>query len=114
MIIGIGIDVVDISRIEEILQKRADTFVKKYFPCEFSAISITPTKVAGLFAAKEAFIKAVGMGMDKTPLSKICIGYDKYGKPYIYGDLVKDSWKVHVSIAHDGGVAVAMVVIEEV
>ncbi len=114
MIIGIGVDVVDITRIEKILQRRADLFLKKYFPCEYDNISIKPTKIAGLYAAKEAFVKAIGLGMDKTPLSKICIGYDTYGKPYIYGDLVRDNWIVHVSIAHDGGVAVAMVVIEEV
>jgi len=112
MIIGIGVDIVRISRIEDILSRHGNRFLEKFFPCEVG-YDITAERVAGWFALKEAYMKAVGKGMSGVPFSSICIKYDEFGKPHIYGDVVMDHYRVHISISHEREYAVAMVVIEE-
>ncbi len=115
MIIGIGTDIVVVSRIGSILERRKARFLEKFFPCAWHERPYPNAQtVAGWFASKEAFIKAVGLGMGYMPLSSICIKYNSYGKPYITSAKIKDNWIVHLSIAHDGELALAFVVIEEV
>ena len=113
MIIGIGIDIVSVSRIKNVLNRHDERFLAKFFPCE-KGYDISPERVSGWFAAKEAFIKAVGMGMAITPMSRICIGYDDMGKPYIYGDIIPNGIKVHLSISHEKEMAIAVVILEGV
>ncbi len=113
MIIGVGVDIVSVNRIKDVLNRHGGRFLAKFFPCERD-YEMSPERVAGWFAAKEAFIKAVGEGMATTPMSKICIGYDPMGKPYIYGDIIPDGVKVHLSISHEKEMAVAVVILEGV
>jgi holo-[acyl-carrier protein] synthase len=67
MIIGIGVDLVDIRRIERLLQKYGAQFTHRVFTQEEQAYankSSHPTRVyANRFAAKEAAAKALGTGM---------------------------------------------------
>lgn len=67
MIIGIGVDLVDIRRIERLLQKYGVHFIHRVFTQEEQAYahkSSHPTRVyANRFAAKEAAAKALGTGM---------------------------------------------------
>ena len=70
---------------------------------------------AGLYAAKEAFLKARGTGIDSLALSKIEVAHDPQGRPYyrldeIYGG---EAFAAHLSISHDGGVAAAVCVLEQ-
>ncbi len=113
VVVGIGVDIVSVSRINDVLNRHGERFLTKFFPCE-KDYDISPGRVAGWFAAKEAFIKAVGKGMATVPMSKICIGYDSMGKPYIYGDIIPNGVKVHVSISHEKEMAVAVVILEGV
>lgn len=67
MIIGIGIDLVDIRRIERLIQRFGDPFLQKIFTKEeraYASASPHPSQAyANRFAAKEAASKALGTGM---------------------------------------------------
>ena len=65
MIIGIGTDIVDISRVKEILERQGEKFVNRILSQpEQKELSgrITPSIVAKRFAAKEAVAKSLGTG----------------------------------------------------
>lgn len=113
----VGIDIVQISRIEK-MQNQVG-FLKKYFSqLEIDYIHTKQNKIqtiAGLFACKEAFLKAVGIGIGGgIKLNEISILHDKTGKPYIditaqinYYLMQKKCNNITVSISHDGDYAVA-------
>jgi len=103
----IGTDIVDISKI-----KNVDRFAKKILSVR--ELEIYETKVnkeeflAGRFAAKEAFMKAVGKGFATAPINEIEVLYDENGAPFIF---FKDK-EYSCSISHDGGFATAVVLFE--
>jgi holo-[acyl-carrier protein] synthase len=87
-ILGTGIDIVENYRLKEILLKKKSNFKKKIFTinevayCEKKSDSISC--YAKRFAAKEAFVKALGIGFRKNiNFKNIEIVNDTYGKPYI-------------------------------
>ncbi|NQT64892.1 MAG: holo-ACP synthase [FCB group bacterium] len=124
MIFGIGIDIIEVLRVEKI-SKKDDKFVKKIF---------TQTEIdycrkfrngsqnfAGRFAVKEAFLKAMGTGWSNgLKFNEIETVNDPLGKPEIvlYGK-TKEIFSErnlkfsHVSIAHLKDYATAVVVIEK-
>jgi holo-[acyl-carrier protein] synthase len=115
MIVGIGVDLVDISRFED---KVATT--PKLLDRIFSAAeSDAPVKtLAGRFAAKEALIKAMG-GSNGISWQEVEISKNDDGKPVIQtvgktSETLKAAGvtNLHLSISHDAGMAVAMVVAE--
>jgi holo-[acyl-carrier protein] synthase len=55
MVIGIGVDLVDLVRFRKVVQTK--NFLQKYFSEEESTLNIT--SLAGRFAAREAFYKAL-------------------------------------------------------
>ncbi|OJW52579.1 MAG: hypothetical protein BGO67_06490 [Alphaproteobacteria bacterium 41-28] len=67
MILGIGVDLVDMRRIEYLLDKFGDRFIQKIFTPEeqtYAAQSPHPLRAyANRFAAKEAAAKALGTGI---------------------------------------------------
>ena len=87
-ILGIGIDIVENYRFKEILLKKKSNLKKKIFTikeveyCEKKPNSISC--YSKRFAAKEAFVKALGIGFRKNINFKdIEIVNNTYGKPYI-------------------------------
>ena len=87
-ILGTGIDIVENYRLKEILLKKKSNFKKKIFTinevayCEKKSNSINC--YSKRFAAKEAFVKALGIGFRKNINFKdIEIVNNTYGKPYI-------------------------------
>ena len=122
MIVGIGIDITDIWKIEEsvgseALQRRVFT------PAELEAVQTYRNKaerLAGKFAAKEAFMKALGAGIrQEVWFTQIDVLNDESGKPYlkISGEAAdrldtSGAKHVHVSISHSGGMAAALVILE--
>ena len=87
-ILGTGIDIVENYRLKEILLKKKSNFKKKIFTlnevsyCEKKSNSISC--YAKRFAAKEAFVKALGIGFRKNINFKdIEVVNNTYGKPYI-------------------------------
>lgn len=123
MIIGIGVDIVKVKRIEKALV-RTEGFCKGVYSSEeiayFSKKSNKYETAAGFFAAKEAFSKALGTGIRGFRLTDIIIKNDSLGKPDIYiNDKVRNKFKlfnhkIHLSISHTDEEAIAYVVIEEV
>jgi len=124
MIVGIGIDIVDIERVNRLLDRYKDRFVKRVFTEEeekYAYRSIKPAeRLAGRFAVKEAFMKAIGTGKSNGILWRDVetvrgpLGRPKvklYGKADKYMNMLNGN-NVHVSITHDGGKAIAFVVIE--
>lgn len=88
MIIGIGVDLVEIKRVEKNLSQFGDRFLKRMFsPTEIRKAykGKTPAKtLASRFAAKEAAAKALGMGVSKgIRFSDFQVENDKAGKPLL-------------------------------
>ncbi len=116
MIVGIGTDVVKISRISENLAKR---ILSKE---EFEIWELRKKKLeflAGRFALKEAFFKALGSGVRCYSFRDLSFLPDKMGKPLLKENeklkrMMRDYGfeKVHASLSHDGGMAVAFVILE--
>lgn len=116
MIKGIGIDIVEISRIEKILN-RQPKLIDRILTSDEKEIFLRLGEkrktewLAGRFSAKEAFAKAYGTGIgSKFSFLDISILSDEHGKP-----VVKHSFevKVHLSITHTEAYAAAHVIIEE-
>ena len=87
-IFGLGTDIVNIKRIEDLLAKHGIIFKNKIFST--SEIAYCEKKkncapyYAKRYAAKEAFLKALGVGIGKGfVLKNIEISNDKSGKPLI-------------------------------
>ncbi|MCC8073615.1 MAG: holo-ACP synthase [Clostridiales bacterium] len=99
----IGIDIVKISRIEKSI--KSPSFLNKVFTEKEREYCKRAENYAGIFAAKEAYFKALGEGI-KSPLSNVEILHDDGRKPYING--VENS---DISISHDGDYAIAEVIL---
>ena len=87
-ILGTGIDIVENYRLKKILLKKKSNFKKKIFTaneiayCEKKSNSISC--YSKRFAAKEAFVKALGIGFRKNiNFIDIEVVNNIYGKPYI-------------------------------
>jgi holo-[acyl-carrier protein] synthase len=115
MIVGVGVDAVDLARFERAIAK-TPRLIERLFTTD-ERIGSART-LAGRFAAKEAFIKAVGdpRGMNWQEVS---VDKDALGKPglSVSGATAKITDaagidKFHLSITHDGGMAIAFVVAE--
>tara|TARA_B100000963_G_scaffold53391_1_gene41520 strand:+ start:4349 stop:4729 length:381 start_codon:yes stop_codon:yes gene_type:complete len=84
-IVGIGVDIVNIKRIEKLLSADNEHFLSKIFhKNEKKERKLTANSVAKKFAAKEAFAKSLGTGIGKTiNFNEICIEHSKTGAPKI-------------------------------
>jgi holo-[acyl-carrier protein] synthase len=115
MIKGIGIDIVELNRIEHLIrnEKFKNRILTNNELLQFEKLS-DKRKVeflAGRFAAKEAFAKANGTGIGKDlSFQDIEIDTDQKGKPYIHKPFKNG---VHLSISHSQTFAVAQVIIED-
>ncbi len=122
MNLKIGVDLVSIEKIAKSIKRKA--FRQKVFtPDEIEICEASPNKAkcyAGKFAAKEAFMKAVGKGIrQEIWFTQIEVLNLETNAPYIhvYGKAEKvlsnlGVENIHVSIAHTDKLAVAMVVLE--
>lgn len=121
MIFGIGIDIVKIDRIKRLMQNKR--FFSRVFTAGeialFEACHFRLETVAGRFAAKEAILKSLGLGLCDVPLSAIEVLRSKNGQPYVAlcGAAHEHAQslgvgRIHISISHDGGLAVAQAIAE--
>lgn len=122
MISGIGVDIVKVNRFYKIVN-RTPSFVKGVFTEReieyiYSKINKFET-MAGIFASKEAFSKAIGTGIRGYKLTDIEIVQDKLGKPnIILSDKIINKFNlsesnIQVSISHTDENAIAFVIVEE-
>lgn len=112
MIEGVGIDVVDISRFQESLDRTSGLKDRLFTSAELTK---PMASLAARFAAKEALAKALSAGKGLSWHEAEVVNLES-GKPvFIFrgeiADLV-DGAQVHLSISHDSGIASAFVIIE--
>lgn len=111
MIKGIGLDLMIISRMQKSLERPG--FAKRVFAKE--ELEYLETKgnkaesAAGLFAAKEAIVKAMGIGIGAIPLKEIIILHDGMGAPAVK---MECEGRMLVSITHMGTTAAAVAIWE--
>ena len=122
MILGIGIDVVHVYRMKR-WNRIPGLFERFFHPEELQAA--LPRGEAGIlslaarFAAKEAFGKAMGMGLHGFTLKEITVLNDEQGKPamHLFGSALaafeqSGGRTIFISLSHERDNALAMVVIE--
>ncbi|WP_010098111.1 holo-ACP synthase [Ornithinibacillus scapharcae] len=116
MIKGIGIDIIELNRIKESIKN--DRFIDRILTDvekqKYTSIQSDQRKIeyiAGRFAAKEAFSKAMGTGIGKLSFQDIEVLNDGKGAPYIKVSL-EERMNIFVSITHSREYAVAQVVLE--
>ncbi len=112
----IGTDITVVSRIESSLDKFGDKFLNKFLTKEEQNISKRVESIAGYWAAKEAISKALGCGIGtKLSFHDIILYKDEKNAPHFkLSDKAQRYHKIKnssLSIAHDGGFAIAVVVI---
>ena len=114
----VGIDITSIERIAKVYERLGDGFLLKFLrKKELEFLRKTPQSIAGFWAAKEAAAKALGCGIcAKCNFTDIKISKSKKGAPKLeFSKKVKKHFKIkksNLSISHDGGFAVAVVVIK--
>jgi holo-[acyl-carrier protein] synthase len=120
VIVGIGVDVVDIARFERALVRTPTLKSRLFAESEQvkDGIALPLRSLAGRFAAKEALIKAFG---DSTGVRwhDMLVVSDGHGNPSFE---LRDSTRaiaagrgitaIHLSMSHDAGIAIAYVVAE--
>jgi holo-[acyl-carrier protein] synthase len=124
MIKGIGIDIIEISRIKEAVAKYGRDFLNKVFTEKELKYCRSLKKwrfpeLAVRFAAKEAYAKALGRGLRGLGRSNHGVGWrdieiknDNLGKPLLYSKNKKVP-KAHVSLSHSRDYAIASVYVEQ-
>lgn len=122
MIIGVGVDITDIKRMAKSIESEA--FQNKVFSPDELKICVEFKRkaecLAGKFAAKEAFMKAIGMGIrQEIWFTQIEVLNRETGQPYLRlnGEAercLKDlqATGIHISISHSEDNAVAVVILE--
>ena len=113
MIIGTGIDIVEVDRIEKAIKRNGDDFLKRIFTSR--EVDYSKTKklssmhLAGRFAAKEAVLKAFSRG--QFNFKDIEILNDDVGRPFCR--LSKNGFNISISISHTEKYALACAIVEK-
>ncbi len=122
MIIGVGLDVVHVRRLER-WQQIPGLLARYFHPEELEAAlsrgSGATLSLAARFAAKEAFGKAIGTGLSSITLKNILVLNNHNGKPcmQLFGNALdafveSGGTSIHLSLTHERDNALAMVVVE--
>lgn len=124
VIVGVGVDIVEIRRIKDIMEKN-EKFLEKIFTNNeiqyLKTRKLRPEYVAGRFAAKEAVSKALGTGFRGFNFRDIIVDSTTLGKPTVTleGQAKNIANKngnttIHLSISHGCDSAIAYAVLEVV
>ena len=121
MILGIGVDILDIRRIQHLIEKFGIHFISKYF-CQQEIDFCNGRKeriasFAKIFAIKESAIKAVG---DKRGMTwhSLKIMHDSFGKPHLslycdkYREIPNKKIFIHTTTSDEPPYVVATTIIE--
>jgi holo-[acyl-carrier protein] synthase len=124
MILGTGIDLVEVARIAELVQKHGERFLRRVFtPAEIEYAMPKASRyqhLAGRFAAKEAVFKALGTGWARGvswKLVEVRAGDGGAPSARLSGGAAErlsamGGSRVHLSITHTEGLAAATAVVE--
>ncbi len=111
---GVGIDLCEIARMQRLLDE-GHSLRRMFTPEEEAYIrgkaASSAQTMAGMFAAKEAVLKALGTGL-AIPLTDIVITHTELGQPIaeLTGKAAGLGGRVMVSISHEAGMAAGMAV----
>jgi holo-[acyl-carrier protein] synthase len=118
-VVGIGIDAVDVARFSLILARRAGFAERVFTPLERSTCNGAPERLAARFAAKEATMKALGVGLGAFGFHDVEVERLPSGRPLLRvggrAAALAEAAGVrrwHVSLTHTHAVAEAVVVAE--
>lgn len=112
-----GVDIVKIERLKK--YENDEKFLNKYFSKIEVEYILNKTKkletLAGIFACKEAVLKALGLGIGRgIELKELVINHNDYGRPFVEVDAKIQFYlqnlgcsNISVSITHDGDYAIA-------
>lgn len=110
----VGVDIVSIKRMESLCTKFGERALKRFLSESEIVLAKTPQSVAGFWAAKEACAKALKCGIGKElGFHDILVSKSSKGAPVL--NLTKEKLdyfnveSLSLSIAHDGGFAIAVV-----
>ena len=124
MIYGVGTDIVNIDRIQKIILKNREGFIKRVLTEHEQALFANKADSAAFcakrFAAKEAFSKALGTGIGKViSFQDLTVRNNENGKPHFIPSeklrlylLEKGIKQAHLSISDESQNAVAFVILE--
>jgi len=115
MILGIGVDMIEVARVQKAIERNPRFVDKVFTPGELAYSEGKKNRfqhLAARFAAKEAFIKAIGHGVSWTAVEVVNL---PSGRPTL---TVRDGrdygfTRSHVSLTHLASHAVAVVVLED-
>jgi holo-[acyl-carrier protein] synthase len=125
LILGTGLDLVEVARIAALAEKHGDRFLKRVFTAAEIEYSMPRAAryqhLAGRFAAKEAVFKALGTGWGQGVGWKLVeVVPDEGGRPEVrLSGAAADRLgsmggrRVHLSITHTDGLAAASAVVED-
>jgi len=123
VIVGTGCDIIPVDRVRAACERRPALLQRLYSLDERAGADGCTgqrrwERLAGLFAAKEAALKALGTGM-RVPFRDVEIGHDAAGRPVVrLGGQARAAAerlgadRLHVSISHSGGLAMATALAE--
>lgn len=117
-VIGVGIDVVEVERLRSAMARWGDRLLRRLFTEGELARAHTPqtrpVRLAARFAAKEAVMKALGVGQMAVGWREIEIDSDQDGKPHVllHGEArrradARGVAEVVVSLTHTSSLAAA-------
>ncbi|MGV1066590.1 holo-ACP synthase [Clostridium perfringens] len=126
MIIGIGVDIIEIERVRQAIQNNKNFLSKLFTEKEidyFISRNMNSEVIAGNFAAKEAVSKALGTGIRGFSFKDIEILRNELGKPEVIlhsgakligNKLIgnNNSLRIHLSISHNNSSAIAYSILE--
>lgn len=124
MIIGLGIDLVELSRVARAHERFGLSFAQKILhPDELAALPGGAQAVPYLgarFAAREAAVKALGTGFRGVWFQDFCVRKNELGRPILelYGPAREalerlGATNVHLSLTHGRDTAAAVVILEK-
>ncbi len=125
MIYGIGVDMVEIPRMERVINKWGERFTKRIFTGNEMEFCLKSTKTISAFsmrfAAKEAFSKAIGFGMRQGIIWRdIEVVHNAYGRPGLnLAGRALDHCRTqgitgfYVTLSDEGDYSIAVVVLEK-
>ncbi len=124
MILGTGIDIIEVERIGASFEKFGERFLKRILRPDEIAYCLTHKfpvpHLAARFAAKEAISKAFGTGIGaQLGWQNIEVARRESGEPFVilYGDglkllAVRGGKRVHLSLSHTKQYAAAMAILD--
>jgi holo-[acyl-carrier protein] synthase len=120
---GVGCDIIDVRRVTRLYEKYRDNFVRRILTenefsiaqRRFSNNNAMLLFLAKRYAAKEAFAKAVGVGIgDVVGFQNVEVANNANGKPYFrfFPNLLLEVGRVHLSLSDEPPFIIAYVVVE--